>query len=458
MLASFVIALREAPQGYEFLYLLPLSYGILHFLFPTVWGYGKGNIGMKVFNIILFIRYVIVPFTRSLGGYYTGVASPLSESVQIGIWIMLYELLVTFIMIFFFAKKFYVKKDNGIKKINYINNNVILFGLLLLALGVLAMYPGLAARYNFVIFSEGIDRQSIDLNFSGFFSLLLDWGRFILPLLLVNHLSKKYYNTLKFRYVFLSIVIIIPNLLISVDASRFSILVPTISWSVLLGKLYPVYRKRIISFFALLSVVVLISLTLYKQFGYTTTNQSLSEPLDASVVAHTFDVYFSGVNNMGFAIDMTRKFDNVIDIKTFLNDLLYNTAFIGRNVDSNNLTPTWFNYAIYNSQGVVDQIIPISGQGYAYLGILLSPTFLVIALLLMMKLDGKLYKENRPEFIYLLTYMTVFLSMPMMLNVSIIKPIFTNMVFPLLLIFVVNRKISWVSPKKQQVSNTIQEA
>lgn len=436
--SGFVLLNTYNSNGYTYLFLLPFLYGVFMILFPSMWRYRKGRIGLTVFNIVLLIRYFIYPVAKAatLNDPYFLNYSPTSSGVETGIWIMVLELLFSFIIVHIFAKRIYKQKRNQ-SDYKPLNSKFILVIFLIVGLGIVARFPSIIDHYNFFIISEGIERTNLSIN--ALFLVVVDLSLIIIPVLILNRFKRKYDRYPSFKYVLLSLIFILPLMMIFKGTSRLSVVIPTIAWLVILIKLYPRY-KRVISTFVLTTlIVVFTSLTLYMQFGVTTSNTETDNEFSLSTVSNLVNAYFSGADNMGMAVDMKSVYENNIGLDTLKNDILYNIAGLSQFADNGNTSTLWFNRLIHGYWSSVDQIIPLSGQGYAYFDLLGAPIFLIVTLLLMMFFDNKIANENRIEYTYIYVYFTIRLAMAMMLSFGSIYSAFTNLFLPLIIIFTINR-------------------
>lgn len=441
---AFIVAVNTYHvQGDEYLFLLPLLYGILFFLMPSLWKYRQGNIGMTVLNIVIFTRYVVAPLFRALsidGPNIRGIV-PSNTGIQYGIIIIIVELLITFIVVQLLAQRIYEKKFQTQKPFHPLKSRILLFLMLFLGLGLIGVFPQLLDRYNFFIVTDSIERMNIDLPLSGLLILITDLILVIFPIIMLDFFKKRYDKNPNFKYVLFSIAAILPSITIFKGTSRFSVLIPTVAFMVILIKLYPRYKKQLILLISSLLIIVFISVTLYTQFGYT-QGDSLDSTMDTNEIAYNFDAYMSGPDNMGRVIDLKNTFESNLTIETFKNDLFNNVALLSNFSDSKNTTTAWFNLFLYGHDRSSDQIVPLSGQSYLHFGPLGMPLFLIITIILMMYFDSKVRFENRIEYVYIYVYLVMYMSMAMMVSFGSIYPIFTNLLIPVLILFKLNRTIS----------------
>lgn len=456
LVSGFVLLKTYNYAGYTYLFLLPFLYGFFMLVFPAMWKYRKGHIGLTVFNFVLLIRYFLLPFFKAftVDDLSTLRYVPMASNTETGIWIMVFELLFSFIFVHIFAKRIYKnKKTQSVYK--PLNSKFILVIFLIIGIGIVAIFPSIIDRYNFFIISEGIEKANLSIN--DLFLIVVDLSLIIIPILILNKLKNKYDRYPSLKYVLLSLIFILPFITIFTGTSRLSVVIPTVAWLVILIKLYPKYKKAISVFVITTLLIVFTSLSLYMQFGVTTNNSQASEPFTLSTVSNTINAYFSGPDNMGIAVEMRNVYGNQIGLDTLKNDLIYNVAGLSWFADSSNTSTLWFNRLIYGNWSSVDQIVPMSGQGYAYFGFLGAPLFLIITLMLMMFFDNKIGNEDRIEYIYIYVFLTMRMAMVMMLSLGSVYSIFTNIFLPLVIVFTLNRRILIKKPR-MLITQTLKQA
>lgn len=447
---SFVVSLIVANytlqlSGTKYLFLLPFFYGLLFLILPNLWNYSKGNIGMSILNIVIFTRYVVAPFFNALSINMPNIRGviPSTNGMHYGLIIMIIELFTTFFIVQIFARRMYNVNDyrtNSFQSFKPFKSKFVLYSILSLSIGLLIVFPQIRERYNFFIVTDTISKISLDLPFSGFIILIADLFFIVFPIVMLDFFKKKYENNKRFRYVFYSLISILPSITFFKGTSRFSVIIPTVAFLVILIKLYPKYKNRLITSIGIVLLIVFLSVTLYKQFGYV-QGKEFEASLDVNEVSYNFDAYMSGPDNMGRVVDLEQTHGTNITSETLKNDILNNVAILSTFADSNDTTSSWFNYHLYGHTRTADQIVPLSGQSYLHFGPIGTPLFLIITLIIMMYFDSRIRHENRIEYVYLYVYITMYSSMAMMVSFGSIYPIFTNIFLPIWFIFYLNRKI-----------------
>lgn len=442
IIVSSIISLHTYnSQGNKYLFLLPLLYAVLFTLMPSMWRYRKGNLGITVLNIVIFTRYVVSPLLRSLSINMPGIRgiTPTDYGLQHGMLIIILELFTAFFVVQLLAKRFYTKKIEP-KPFQPLNSKFILSLTLLIGVGLWITFPQISNRYNFFIVTESVAKTSLTVPLSGLIFLIADLVLVIFPILALDYFKKKYDARPIFRYVFYSLLSVLPSITIFKGTSRFSVLIPTVAFMMILIKLYPQYTKRLITLIGSILIIVFTSITLYKQFGYA-QGESSDLSMDVNEAAYNFDAYMSGPDNMGRVIDLERVYGPNITARTLKNDIINNVALLSSLSDSTDTTTSWFNLYLYGHNRTSDQIVPLSGQSYLHFGPLGTPILLIVTLITMMYFDSKIKYEGRIEYVYLYVYITMYASMAMMVSYGSIYPIFTNLFLPTLAVFYLNRKI-----------------
>src|SRR5699024_10367632 len=92
----------------KYLSVVPLLYAILIMVFPEFTRNMFDRIGLMALNICMFIRYIVSPFLISFyGANYAKSMLPSVESYNLGITLMLYEMVIVFIVFQLLHQKFY---------------------------------------------------------------------------------------------------------------------------------------------------------------------------------------------------------------------------------------------------------------------------------------------------------------------------------------------------------------
>lgn len=437
LIFSFLVVLIGVTRSVDWWWtILPLSFFILNFIFPKLYFLSKNRAIYFIYFVISFLRYVFTPFLfiLSYGEYDNYVLKDVSDSsLSIACIFMILELFFSLFFINIFSK-INVEK-NEIYKFNS-NPFLILLSFLIFLLFILI--PDLAYKYNFILVPDELIKSDIDFFGSGFISILADYVLWIPPIIISSFFICKYFDGFNKKNIYFALIFIIPFLLFFRGLSRFSALLPAIAWLITFNMVLPKFKKIINISILSTALLVLVSVTLFKQFGYQ-KDESLQEiGINFSEMAVTFNAYFSGLLNVAYVVEIERFFSFQSGYNYFVNDLLKNLMFFSKFSDSEKTSSYFFNNYIFDQSGRYDQIVPIVGQSYLYFGyagIVFLTSFCVI---LMIKLEYTLYKIKNYNYIFPIALLTIYLSLSMMITVNSIYSLFFNYILPLLFILKVN--------------------
>lgn len=427
--------------GYQYVFFIPLLYGFL-MLVTSFSKYIYSNVGLFLFNIVAFIRYIILIYLGALAGFpiNRGIVPP-SYYIEHSILLMIFEMLISFLTIQILSSRYYAisehKQLNTV--INYKNSNFLKI-FIFIAFLIVILYPDLLSKYNLVFNLEDYSEQISTNNGSihGIFSLIIVFARTLLLVMLINFGKEKYDKTGKIRYVIFSTVVIIVNLLIVTELSRFSILISSISGLYFLNRMFQKQRK-IISLVVGISILLsILVVSYYKLIAGSTSN-------DLARWSETLQAYFSGPKNVAISLIMAENF-HINPIVQIFKDNFSSVAGIAGMINQNSNIISYFNFTYYGSYVSRDQIVPLLGQGNFYFGYLGSIIPTVLSTWTMMWLDKKTRIDKNPYKIYVSYFMAAWFGSAMMINWPILFSHFVNTFLFMMIIIQVNNLLK-VKPK-----------
>ncbi|WP_157185199.1 hypothetical protein [Paenisporosarcina sp. TG20] len=432
---------------YKLLWLLPLGYLLFTLIYYGVLAKINYNYGVVFItaNIIIFIRYVITPFSIVFSSSYNGLGfgpNPSESSMSLAIALMLLELLVVY-FITIFAVLHYSKKQKSYSKINSIAANilnnksiVVLFMLVALPI-VLVLSPDALMPNSLSSIGSNTDNFS-DIQYSGLLLLIIPMIRLVFLLLSLSFIKGIYDKKNKGIAILLAWLVVFFYLSMLISTSRWSIVFSSILCMLVIAQLFPKTPKIFYGILISMTVIVFAAISIYK-FSWA-LDSSLNPYRDIfNVLFGQFQEYFSGPRVVAQSLDMTEFFGSQIGISTIMNDFLGSLPFISNFIDQTDRTNIYFN--LYLEVGNVSHIIPLLGNSYAYLP-LFPVFFTIIAQWLMVRFDFKSQNEKQIEFKYIYGYIGLFFAMSMGFNVQIIFGNFiAYFLFPWLL-FTLNRRFT----------------
>lgn len=448
IMVSIYMVYNNNNDGYKYYFLVPFLFGILFFTVKEI-SNNLNRLGMFVFNLIIIVKYLLMPLVNCIANYHVwrGVA-PGVESTRIGVALTIYEMIMVFLIIFLYAKKFYIKNYKCKKSflLKYSEKKFIYTIFIFIGIGLIILFPQFIHDYRFVFSSKELNLVEIEIPNSGISRLIIEFSKICVSIIVINECKKLYDKKPLFRYVLISIFVIIINLLFSSGMSRWTLAVPGIIFTFMMVELFPNDKKKILLILGGIVVLTVYVLSIKKAFG---VDSQIKTNNDIYRLADTLQMYFSGPKNIGISIEAKKLISNsgILNIKALFNDLFFSAAGLSNLTDYSNTTISIFNYRYYFSYISQDQIIPIIGQGFMYFGYILSPIFTCICTYLMMAVDRKIYETTDIILYYVYGYIVIWLARSMMLNITIIFSQVFNTGIIFLTIYILNKHI--VLKKKQ---------
>lgn len=455
LISCIYIIFNEREYGYDNIFILPLAFSIVTVIFFKVFINSYSSIGLIIFNMIEFLRYVFIPFFMVKTQYYnsTFYANPTSYAKQITIYLMLYQLIIEYLFIYCLMKKNRVKNfytESRCRQKNIYSKDVskyrwilLIFSLILIMLAFVTNFSG--NNYRISIF--GISTLDSDNNYI-LGELALQCSTIILYMFLVLPNINKYSNGLnlhhKIKFLFLSLLFVGINF---GDVRMIFIIKAFIVISIILkyfNKRDKMMMSCIIFLFAFCIIFIITMSDDNASHGifYFTGTES-----EKNKYAYTLQKYLSGPYNIAKSIDIYNSptiMQNISGIRVFINDIFINTfPFNLLEIDITKTTKIIFNYFLYGYYGKATQIIPLLGEGLIYFGYILSPIPSLLLLKIMMLAEGKKASVNSENsYIYfIMNFYCIYLGFMNMYNIPIIIGTLLNVLLPIHVIILVEESI-----------------
>lgn len=434
---SFYIANNTEHPGYKNLFLLPLIYGVVYVLFITPIRGRLNNIYIYVFIIVSFTRYVLLPLLITLTKLYGGrsLIPPMDESFRTAIYLMSYEMIIVFLFSYWIFRKYKAPNNDGI--INYPKSTIVYIIFIGLSLLLSLIFPASLNSFSFLKVGSnftGLGEVSIVISF---ITYLLVISKFLIFLLVLNYLKKRYEMNNNKIYVILSLMFVFINITIFFGNNRADYLITTIASVLLFFKLYPSFIRRTI--IPLIIIAIIVTTYINENRNHTTLTDGEDSLLD---ITNTLQIYLAGPYNVAISIEAA-KFNederNILDLGHELLRPVMGLNVILKQFDVKS-TSHFFNERIFYSDHM-SQIIPMIGQGYFYLGFFLSPSIFLLYILLVKVFINMRNSYNRIDMYFFLSIPITRIGLAMGQNGSILANDISFFLGLFLTVYYFNNKI-----------------
>ncbi len=311
LFSSFYVAFNTPSlSGTTFYFLLPLTYGIVTYIYSDVFPYHEGGYGIKIFFATSFIRFVFLPVFTCYSGQFDKYGSSYSPSIAYE-----YAIVVNILEIFFsfyLLHKFYLKdKQRLIRKITRSiskksnkYDTITVWGLvLIISLTIIIVKRGhlgeVFSAVRFLVVSEGFDYEADYWTYEiwALQTIIISSVIFITSYFQKrnDHKSQKTNVILPLIAVFLMCTIVLTN-------NRMTMVYYGLCGLCILNVAFPRMKKTTNTFVYITMAVVVVSFTLMKQFSFDATGgESLSVSNDQS--SSVISQYVCGIENVAHSYD-----------------------------------------------------------------------------------------------------------------------------------------------------------
>lgn len=437
LVAFFYVGLYSNHDMYNYLYLLPLSYFFCFVFFLKGNFKANASVFFIVFNLVVFFRYVILPILIVYSEYYGGRAMlmPNLFAFNTAHFIMIYELLLTTIVVNYFEKR----KNNQIEKKLILptsfGENLVFIAFVIFVLLFLFLKRDWLFAVNFFIANPLEVEVTGDTMLGSYLLILIKQILFVFA---IYYFSIKYNKSKNFIYILLTFIAMALNIGIFVGTNRSDVLVPAIVSLLLVSKLFSYKTARSIVLVVFAGVFILIS-----QITETRNFSSISGGKSDLVDRTDFlQVYLGGPYNVAIAVDMKESYPEAGELKVLFFDVvrpMIGVNFLVKDMDIK-YSNIYYNHRIFKNENR-SQIIPMIGQSSLFFGYIFSPFLSVLFVFLAYQLNRFVNKSSNAIIYYFLILSVARMGFLMGQNtMNMINDLSFN-IYLLLIIYWLNKKI-----------------
>lgn len=450
-ISTFICLAFNKLDGYEFLFLIPLTYSIasLLFYFSLIKNSNEEVFGFVfiLFNFAIFLKYAITPLSMIIQEYYSswgagygqwGPTPPKATLFQ-GIIIESIEVIFVFLTLHLIKtknlKKIKKRINSESSDILFKNRIFILVFCALALLYILIVDPN-ALSLKSLFNAEVSERASLE--HAGIITVCKQVLVISVFLLTIDAIYKKVKLNVNMKII-MSLFVLALYLSLNMSMSRWGLVFSAISGCYLLNYYYGKFVKKYIIFVFGVVGIGFISISLLK-FSYAISSDASISKIIGMLFGQMQD-YFSGPRLVAQSIEVAKQYHNEIGISTIFNDLIGNVPLLSSFADQGNRINRYFCHYNFGNWNNASLLMPMVGEGYCYIPIF--PWFLSIFYTwIAMIFDFNCFKSKYIEYRYLYLLEGCWLSFSLCLNSQTNLGHLIEVFFCTLIIFSCNRKVS----------------
>ncbi|RRT93465.1 hypothetical protein [Empedobacter falsenii] len=399
LLLFILYGFTTTSDNFSYVFLVPVVF--IFTLFLETKFFKKYTLMLYILLVLSLVKYYIIPLLIIFSNNIKAVGPlPSLYNFKYAILITIIEILTLYIVKYLFFKK--NTKNNINNTFKYVrhytkNNNLKFLIIALLLLFFFLFNQSLLLPKN--IFAERDYYEDGGVKSS--LSIVVKWIIVIaFPIFVI--FIKQYFKTTGY---YLNLLFFLLFGYLQLGTSRWTILFYTIIAFAFLLKVYGNKVKKVIFPVSGLLLFVMLSISIYK-FSWA-VNDSSNKYIDIVIVmSEQLQSYFSGPTLIAQSLEIENNYK--IGISTLINDFAGSIPLVSSSVDQGNRINYIFNEYIFGANTIIQtQIMPMSGIGYVYFGLLGSTIFVFIYTYIGLKLENLANQSKDIINFWILTYMAI---------------------------------------------------
>ena len=383
-----------STRGGELLFTLPLTLCLCMLAFPNLLTYQRDGWGLKAFYTVILVRYLLIPLVTVMEGKFaTGGLScyslfrfsdPISYSYAI--ISMDIELLTSLYVINRYYLRDYEKHNSKTRGSEFVSLRPLGVCVSLFFLWLMFARGGVESFIRMGIVTEALEKE-IQTDHHGIDVMIIKPLMGFLVITVSGYFGNLHKKNRSFFNVIIPLVVAFCSCILIVGNNRMQMVYLALCAISVLIAAFPTYKRLVTSILLPTMIVIIVSFTLFKQFGIVVGQDSVSTAESDDWVTG-LTAYACGPENTAHTFDnqIARGHNETFD--TFLSDIItYNTttslpglSILRSYVKS---TPMTFDYAVDGTEMVSTAgLCAFYGHGFWGGLLLVFVNYFVIARLL----------------------------------------------------------------------------
>ena len=435
LIVAYMVIESKTTGIYKYIFVLPILFAIINFLFLDI--YNKITIVTTIVIIMEFIRYVLTPVVLMKEKYPKGLYNYVFNSSKMynTLVIMTIELVVIYFVLYKYRGYSNTSNDDDllIKKMvstkNYSKLRLSSYAIILFTLILYCSFPAIRNSYSFIFSGEldsltyntSIAMESLPSGVGWLGGVCGEISRYILLEYILLRFFKSDCKKHKNKYVFLSIIIVMVNILI-VSSSMIISLLGSIVLLIQIYIFYPRYRKK----FVLLGIIaggIGGIILIYSYLQNVLTYHSLSQMLQDYTNGY-YNIYQAQCAYDKCGLSIIEKIEML-----FWGDGIANISPINIFFNVINSSDIFNNY-LYGMKFNGGAVLPFCSQWTYYFTSIIGPFFSAVPIIYAKKIEKK-WKNGDGNIVVLGMSSLVLALTPFMYNAPTLIHIVTMSIIPL---------------------------
>lgn len=408
---AIVLNYENITSGYNLVVIFPLIFigGYIVTLGNLTISNTRYPITIYMFLILQWLRYVLSPLMISLSGENAGTSflNPQVDSLAIATSLMVLDLIICFLILFYLSRKKKIKNKNS--NITLRGNRALYFMFIIFAI-IIYLTIGISSNMiNFLFISvEGGERVGDITNTPIVIARqIVLIAIFLLFIWVTTICAIKYEKTKNKKYFYIAILFALINVSIIIGERRSAQVYTAFCSIMILFLAFPQFKRKITLSVGGLAVIILVFMSIYK-FSAAFIHGSYLEALknssfDVAEISQILQSYFAGPQDLATVMEFADIYD--VNIQNLIFDFARSTvpiSFFVKNMGM--ITSEMFNLYIYKGLQTTGHVVSALAHGFIYMGVFFSSIFSVLNLFMCCFFEDRMNSTNSYEMMYVWAY------------------------------------------------------
>lgn len=450
---GFIMLVVDCPrEGYEWYGVVPILFAIMTLLCGSFSFCEYKKIGVFVLQLSMICRYVITPIIGHFGGYHSIFGTSVTKKeIEMAVLLTVYEMIFVFVISEYQSRMWkhkvcgIINKSGGENRIEPLRGSIFHIGIILLGIAAVIFQPLTISDQRFLFNQNNLALNiRVDFPLAGIYKTAFNFARYSVILLVINLCFKRNKKHRSIENIVLPILVIAVNALFNSNLSRIGLLVPIITFSVVMLRVFSEKKQR-----RTLMLIVgcgliggLIFLSFVKFFGEGRGDTSNST--DLSWWSDTLNMYFMGIKEIALGVKATSRVEAVYGwfrLPLIFNDIFSQVVGLSNFTNTDINSTTLYNLTYFGSSISKSQICPNICEGLYYFGGFFAPLWTGVFVWLTHWFTNRISEQKYIDSMFVYTISAVYCGMCLMINSCMIIYAIVNISLLYGVIAYLNKKI-----------------
>ena len=413
-LASFAIcvfSLQAICSEYSVIILLPIAFLVFSLPLIEMLRKKKKSVYRTTCTLLIgiqWLRTVLAPATGSLCGFYSEIGAKINptEANSSG-WIMLYELVAVFLFATVLVRCSKSDAETVDGENMTLSGNTTIYSLFFL-FAITLMLLTKTVPFQFIFLRAGTStRLAYEQNGNGILDTVILYGLTFLVILIIANMHRKYNLSKREVYLNIAILAIIVRVSLISSESRLALVYQIGTGLMLMSKLFPERRPKVVRTLLITAIVVVGLLSIYKVF-YAFLYSSYLDALVSKTgfglddIATQLDSYFYGVKTIARNLSYVESSSDG-SLRTWIMDIMRNTFGLHYLFKGSAITTTEaYNLYLYQGKASSGYMFSSIAYGWMYHSAAFAPISTIVNLCFACFLEKRIRSIRFIEIYYIM--------------------------------------------------------